>query len=142
MGRRGLPYWTCRRQRKGVKCLTRNPNRVQKCVGCGAAKPRKSLPKHMAALNESYEFFIEINGGEHCGICGVTRAQTKNPSRRLNKDHVHSTGDLGGPRGLLCTNDNLKLAYWMTEEWLMAALTYVQRHRLRMESLTEEAEVA
>jgi hypothetical protein len=32
----------------------------------------------MAALDLTYEHYVEINGGEHCGICGKPRS----PERR------------------------------------------------------------
>jgi hypothetical protein len=127
--------WFCTRQSKGVKCNTWNPIRKQTCHVCGKAKPAVKKPKHMAALNESYEHYIEINGGEHCGICGITRAQTKDPSRKLNRDHFHEAGGMGAPRGLLCTGDNLKLQYWMTIPWMEAALDYLRRHEARMADL-------
>jgi hypothetical protein len=105
---------------------------------CGKARPPKRQPKHMAALNNSYEHFVEINGGEHCGICKAPPL----PHRRLDRDHAHTTGGLGEPRGLLCRFCNMRLSYQMTEEWLEATLAYVRRHRLRMEALTTDEEAA
>lgn len=125
---RKLSYWICRRQQKGRLCLRRNDNRKQLCEKCGKAKPKKSPSKHMAALNNSYEHFIDINGGEHCGICG--RGPT--PGRRLDRDHAHTTGDLGEARGLLCPDCNRHLGGWYTIGRVRALLAYLERHEVRM----------
>ena len=125
--------WLCQRQSKGKKCLTLNPIRAQKCSACGKPKPKPKRPQHMAALNESYEHYIQIQGGEFCGICG------KGPelNRRLDRDHAHTTSGLGEPRGLLCRGDNMKMQYWMTVEWMEAALEYLRAHEARMRGLAE-----
>ena len=133
MARRRLSYWTCRRQKAGVVCLTRNPNRKQKCEGCGKDKPRKSAPKHMAALASTYEDYVALNGGEFCGICGITREQTRNPERRLDRDHFHDTLGLGQARGLLCRGCNMRLRYDLTLEWMRAAVAYLEAHEARSE---------
>lgn len=143
MGIRRQKFWTCTRKTAGVKCMTRNEPRKQLCATCGKAKPKRSAPKHMAALNNSYEHFIEINGGEHCGICGVTRAQTSTPHRRMQKDHVHTVGDLGEPRGILCIACNMRLTERMTLEWMRAAVAYLERHETRMARMViDESEAA
>ncbi|MGH8525107.1 MAG: endonuclease domain-containing protein [Gammaproteobacteria bacterium] len=73
----------------------------------------------MAALDLTYEQYVEINGGEHCGICG------KEPDgRRLDRDHDHKTGR---PRGLLCWACNRQLRTWATVEWLRSAAMYLER---------------
>jgi hypothetical protein len=69
----------------------------------------------------SYEEFIALNGGEHCGICGRRR---KEGGRRLHRDHDHRSRK---PRGLLCFRDNAALRYYMTVEWLRAAADYLER---------------
>lgn len=78
----------------------------------------------MAALDLTYEQYVEINGGEHCGICGRQRGELPNPGRRLDRDHNHRSGK---PRGLLCREDNRKLKHWMTLDWLLAAVAYLER---------------
>lgn len=74
----------------------------------------------MAALELDYERYIEINGGEVCGICG------RKPSarRKLDRDHCHASGVA---RGLLCARCNRALASHITVEWLQAAITYLEK---------------
>jgi hypothetical protein len=107
-------YWTCR------KCATRHPRTKQKCP-CGVARPPARKPKHMTALDATYEDYIALNGGEHCGICG------RKPSarRRLDRDHDHTGA--GSPRGLLCSRCNRALPRHITIEWLRAAAAYLAR---------------
>jgi hypothetical protein len=76
------------------------------------------------ALDLSYEAYVELNGGEHCGICGRPPA----PARRHDRDHDHATGL---PRGLLCPVCNQRLARRVTEDWLAAAVAYLKRARDR-----------
>lgn len=109
--------WTCQRQAGGSKCQHRNPSRKQLCEQCGKRKPKRKAPAHMAALDLTYEQYVEINGGEHCGICGTT-------TTRLYRDHDHR---LGIPRGLLCFRDNAPLRPYMTLEWLRKAVAYLER---------------
>jgi hypothetical protein len=79
----------------------------------------------MAALDLSYEHYIEINGGvEVCGICGCGPKD----GRRLNRDHDHVTGE---PRGLLCWLDNKFLRRGMTVEWMRRAIEYLERAEAR-----------
>lgn len=116
--------WTCR------KCKAKHANRrLRKCPSCGTARPAKRKPAHLKALDLSYEDYIKINGGEHCGICG--RGPTLNPDgtvkRRLDRDHDHSTGR---PRGLLCGGRmgcNRRLGRVDDLEWLESALRYLRR---------------
>jgi hypothetical protein len=136
VARRRKTRWFCTRQKGGVKCNTWNPIRKQTCHVCGKPKPAVKKPKHMAALNESYEHYIEINGGEHCGICGITRAQTKNPQKKLMRDHAHTTGTLGEPRGLLCFDCNWHLGNWYTTDRVEQMLVYLRRHDARMRDLS------
>lgn len=75
----------------------------------------------MAALDLTYEDYIAINGGEHCGVCGCPPP----PGRRLDRDHEHA-GE-GRPRGLLCRRDNRLLSRHLTADWLRDALAYLER---------------
>jgi hypothetical protein len=128
-------FWTCTRQQDGKRCNTLVPTAKRKCPACGKAKPAARRPKHMIALNESYEHYVEINGGEHCGICGKPPDHT----RRLDRDHSHDVLSLGTPRGLLCRGCNMRLSYQLTEEWMEAALAYLRRAR---ERITDDEEMA
>jgi Recombination endonuclease VII len=79
----------------------------------------------MAVLRDlSYEECIEINGGEHCGVCGVGPK-----TRRLDRDHEHK--DDGAFRGLLCIRCNLALPNRITLDWLRAAVVYLERFEQR-----------
>lgn len=103
-----------------MKCRAVNPARKRLCETCGKPRPPRKRKAHMAALDLSYEHYIEINGGEHCGICG------RGPNgKRLDRDHEHS-GD-GRPRGLLCHVCNRRLRGFVTLEWLAAATAYLER---------------
>ena len=113
-----MTSWTCRRVLGGVKCGATNPTRLRKCRACGKHRPKRKRP---AALQLTYEQYIELNGGEHCGICG----RKPSPNRRLDRDHDH--GPSGKPRGLLCWRCNSQLRTWMTIEWLSAASAYLER---------------
>jgi hypothetical protein len=73
----------------------------------------------MVALDESYESYIALNGGEFCFIC-----MKKPMGRKLDRDHDHSTGK---PRGLLCHRCNRMLPSWITPEWLDQAAVYLRR---------------
>jgi hypothetical protein len=107
-------YWTCR------TCRERLPRIKRKCK-CGAARPASRRPKHTEALKLPYEFYVELNGGEFCGICD------KLPSarRKLDRDHCHK-GD-GYARGLLCGRCNRAIPNWMTAEWLDLAAAYLRK---------------
>lgn len=121
--------WTCQKQAGGVKCKTWNRPGTRKCQTCGKPRPPKKRPAHMAALDYSYEYYIEINGGEHCGICG----RGPKPGRRLDRDHDHEGN--GRPRGLLCSRCNRHLKRWTTAEdgkWLVAAVEYLKRQQRNM----------
>lgn len=116
-----------------MTCATENPNRKRNCAVCG--KPRQrgqtSRDKHMAVLRDlSYEECVEINGGEHCGICGAGPK-----TRRLNRDHEHK-GD-GAFRGLLCMRCNLALPDRISLDWLRAAVIYLERFEARKETNTD-----
>jgi hypothetical protein len=117
--------WKCQRVAARVKCGASNPARSRKCSACGKPRPVKRKPAHMAALDLTYEQYIEINGGEFCGICGRTRDQLANPARRLDRDHEHSGA--GKARGLLCRECNRRLKSFMTPLWLRKATYYLER---------------
>jgi len=124
-------YWTCQRRENGVRCATRNPNRKRLCIGCGKPKPPRSRPKHMVALDASYEEFVALNGGEHCAIC------RRGPgSKRLDRDHCHATGRA---RGLLCSRCNRALPNWMTADWLEAAAAYLRADAVRGKGAMDDA---
>lgn len=123
MGTRRKRFWTCTRKTDGVKCNTLNETAKRKCKTCGKPKPAPKRPKHMVALESTYEAFMELNGGETCGICGAPPK-----TRRLDRDHDHRSGR---PRGLLCSRCNRLLHSWLTEEWLLAAASYLRRHAER-----------
>jgi hypothetical protein len=86
--------WTCQRSAGGAKCAHQNPARKRLCEVCGKARPARKRPAHMAALDLPYEHYVEINGGEHCGICGCGRR---------SGHHRHHEHNEGFPLGLLCT---------------------------------------
>lgn len=109
-----MSEWRCR------ACLTLNPPRARKCGACERKRPKKRRPPHMRALDLPYETYVELNGGEACGICG---AEPK-PGRRLHRDHDHRTGR---PRGLACFRCNAALRPYMTLDWLRAATSYLER---------------
>jgi hypothetical protein len=75
----------------------------------------------MQALNLTYEQYVDLNGGEHCGICGNHQ---KDGGPRLHRDHDHRTGK---PRGLLCFPCNSALRPYMTADWVRRALEYLER---------------
>jgi hypothetical protein len=77
----------------------------------------------MAALDTPYEVYIELNGGEHCAICGAKPSN----GRRLDRDHDHTTGK---PRGLLCHRHNRGLRFFGDDpQLLIAAVAYLGRTR-------------
>jgi hypothetical protein len=80
----------------------------------------------MSALALSYEYYVALNGGEHCGICG---REPKPGGRRLDRDHSHE--GVGVPRGLLCPRCNRLLHRFVTPEWLRAAMAYLERVETR-----------
>lgn len=121
---RGRGFWTCQRVTRGVKCGSKNANRFQLCQTCGRRRPPRAKPKHMQALALSYDEYVVLNGGEHCGICRRTREQLPDPSRKLDRDHCHGGR---GARGLLCRKCNRNLKQWMEPWWLRAAAAYLER---------------
>ena len=93
--------WTCQRVRNKVRCATKNPAIKQKCVTCGAPRPKRKREKHFSILDLPYEAYVMANGGsENCGICGAPPT-TK---RKNSRDHEHRADGL--VRGLLCHNCN------------------------------------
>jgi DNA-directed RNA polymerase subunit RPC12/RpoP len=95
-------------------------SRRRKCPDCGAARLAKRRPKHLAALDQPYEVYVQLNGGEQCGVCGRPATST----RRLDRDHDHLTGK---PRGLLCWAHNRLLDPRWTPDDLRAAAEYLER---------------
>lgn len=117
-----MTYWTCRRQKDGRVCGQRNTGRKRLCTACGKARPPKRRQKHLVALEQSYEAYVAMSGGERCCIC--LRPRSEEDRRKLARDHDHRTGRA---RGLLCFRCNTGLRYWMTPEWLDAAAVYLRR---------------
>lgn len=113
-------YWTCSRVTNGIRCGAKNPARRRKCMLCNKPRPARKRPAHLKALDLPYEAYVQLQGGEFCGICG---ARPK-PGRRLHREHAH-VGD-GVPRGLACWPCNRKLGN-LDEAWLEAALSYLRR---------------
>jgi len=97
-----------------------NEPRKRSCQACGRKRPPKRRPKHMVALIVPYEEYIQLNGGEICGVC-LTPGSGR---RRLDRDHDHKTGL---PRGLLHPRCNRALPSWVTAVWLRAAADYLDR---------------
>jgi hypothetical protein len=107
----------------GIKCGHVNSARTRKCFSCKKPRPKRKTIRSQLTL--SYEEFIEINGGEHCGICGRGRPES---GRRLHRDHDHRTG---APRGLLCFPCNRQLRTWTTIDWMRRAIAYLERSEAR-----------
>ncbi len=106
--------WTCQ------KCGTRNARIKQRCP-CGRKRPAARRPSHQAALELPYDEWV-ARFGERCGICG----NPPGPTRRLDRDHDHLTGE---PRGLLCHRCNRALPNWVSAGWLARAGAYLERAR-------------
>jgi hypothetical protein len=117
--------WTCQRVTERVKCGHLNPNRKRKCERCGKTRPARKRPAHMSALDLPYEYYVQINGGEHCGICG----RVPDPGKKLHRDHEHK--GVGFARGLLCFPCNLQLKHTSTVTWLHGAAAYLERAESR-----------
>lgn len=113
--------WTCQRVAKGAKCGHRNPPRTRKCGRCLKPRPVRQRPAHMSALALPYEYYVRLNGGEHCGICG----RRPEPGKKLHRDHEHK--GVGTARGLLCFPCNLQLKHTSTIAWLRGAAEYLER---------------
>lgn len=109
-----MPAWRCR------GCLSMNEPRKRKCAACGRPRPKRRRPAHLRALQLPYEYYVALNGGERCGICG---AEPK-PGRRHHRDHDHRTGE---PRGIACFRCNSALRPYMTAAWLRAAADYLEK---------------
>lgn len=118
--------WTCRRVSDGIPCRTVNPRKYQVCRSCGKRRPPTPKPAHRQALELPYEVYVDLNGGDVCGICGKTRTED---DRKFDRDHCHATGQ---PRGLLCWACNRQLRTWATVSWLRAAADYLERAAVRV----------
>jgi hypothetical protein len=113
--------WKCRR------CLTAGQSlKLRKCGACQLKRPVRKRPAHMVALLLPYEQYVELNGGEICGICKTAGSGR----RRLDRDHDHKTGK---PRGLLHPRCNRALPSWITSDWLRRAADYLDRFADRSE---------
>lgn len=112
--------WTCPRQSAGQKCGQLNYARKRKCAKCGKPRPRRKRAAHLSALDLPYEVFVEVNGGEFCGICGAKPTAT----RRLDRDHDHISGAV---RGVLCHRHNRGLDWFKGIDELKAAIAYLER---------------
>jgi hypothetical protein len=112
--------WTCPRSIGGLRCGAINQPRTRKCHTCGKPRPARRKAEHLRALEQPYETFVEINGGDFCFLC----LRTPSPGRRLDRDHDHRTG-IG--RGLLCHRCNRALPSWVTPQWLRRAAHYLER---------------
>lgn len=118
-------YWTCQRRTSGQKCGHRNANRFRRCQWCGKPRPERKRPAHLSALSLPYDYYVALNGGEFCGICGVA----PKPGRKLHRDHEHE--GVGTPRGTLCFRCNAALRPYMNLAWLRAAVAYLERVEAR-----------
>jgi hypothetical protein len=83
-------------ERQRAELVALIPARKRLCEMCGKRGPARKRPAHEAARDLPYEFYVEINGGEDCGICGRPRK----PERKHHRHHEHK-GE-GFPLGLLC----------------------------------------
>lgn len=116
-----MKTWTCQRVTSGVKCGHVNAARKRNCGHCQKPRPARKRPAHMSALALPYAYYVEINGGERCGICGAPAS----PNRKLDRDHEHK--GVGFARGLLCWSCNRQLKHTSTVTWLRAAADYLER---------------
>lgn len=116
--------WTCQRVVDGERCRTVMPRVKQLCVTCGGPRPAPRRPKHQLILELPYDAWAQ-EFGDRCGICG----RPPGPSRNLDRDHDHRTGEA---RGLLCHRCNRALPDWMTQDWLRKAIAYLERPRRLM----------
>jgi hypothetical protein len=127
--------WRCRRVKAGVRCDTLNLARKKLCTTCGKARPPRSRPKHMAALDAfDYDAWV-AEYGERCAICGTAPKDGK----RLHRDHSHVGA--GFARGLLCFQCNRKLGN-KTSAWLRQALAYLEAAEYRQHMSEENREAA
>lgn len=120
--------WTCQRVANKVKCGHKNPNRKTLCEQCRKPKRDRSgdRPQHLSALELPYEYFVEVNGGDHCGICYVA----PKPGQKLNRDHAHV--GVGFARGVLCWRHNQALEMFGDDpNLLQAAIDYLERAEAR-----------
>lgn len=121
-------FWTCQKLTAGEKCGAINSNRRKLCTGCGKPKRDRTSerPKHLSALELPYSHFVEVNGGDHCGICYVA----PKPGKVLNRDHSHE--GVGFARGVLCWRHNQALEMFGDDpNLLQAAIDYLARAEAR-----------
>lgn len=121
--------WTCQRVTGGAKCGHVNPSRrYRNCQACGKPRPDTKPPAHMSALELPMAYYVEINGGPNCGICGKPPA----PGEKFHRDHEHK--GVGFPRGVLCFPCNSALRPYMDLAWVEAAAAYLRRAEERRPS--------
>lgn len=121
--------WKCQRVTGGVKCGHLNPSRrYRNCQACGKPRPATKPPAHRSALELPMAYYVEINGGPHCGICG----KTAKPGELFHRDHEHK--GVGFPRGVLCFPCNSALRPYMDLAWVEAAAAYLRRAEERRPS--------
>lgn len=130
---RRKPTWKCQRQTNGAKCHHENPSRKRNCEACGKPRPKRKRPLHMSALDLPWSYYVEINGGEHCGICG----KTASPGESFHRDHEHK--GVGFPMGILCFRCNTALRPYMDLAWMRAAVAYLERAEARRPTAKEAA---
>ena len=120
--------WTCQRQTAGVRCGHVNERKYKICRACEKRRPASKRTKAQAPV-DSYEWYVERQGGEYCVIgrmldkpCG------KGPQasgRRFARDHDHGTDT---PRGLLCFRHNQQLKAGFDARTLRAMADYLERY--------------
>lgn len=88
-----------------------------------AADKRRRANPALSRKLEIYERLIELQGGEHCAICGK---QENDLGRRFAIDHDWETDEI---RGLLCRRCNHAIGNTRKQgmEWLAAAVAYLER---------------
>lgn len=111
------------------KCSTRNDRAGgrRKCSGCGAALPKRKVPKHARTLrDDDYRVYELVNMRAHgitdesCAVCG----RPKHESMRHHRDHDHVSGK---PRGLVCFQCNRLMPRLLTLERARAITAYLER---------------
>lgn len=84
----------------------------------GARTSRRAEHRRLVAAltDDDYARLLEAQDG-HCALCPATPK-----TRRLNIDHDHRTMKV---RGLLCHRCNRALPQWVTMQWLLATIAYL-----------------
>jgi hypothetical protein len=94
-----------------------------------SSSPRQARDKRLQAqFNITADEWDEILAYQD-GTCALCREKytkvgpNKGKPKPLNTDHDHKSGLT---RGILCSGCNRKIPTWMTVEWLMDVLEYLQ----------------